>query len=249
MNSKKIYFSIPLFYLFFANLLIGQSNSIASEKKSNWSVHIKYGVPLFERPEATFNNFETFIIHLPILHTTVGLGFQFQLTNHIMMSTEFSYEHGHFLKYEGYKHSTGKSNIRERFQTHSLTQPLKLNFKAKWVSFSAGLAYVLHFSTKVSINRSSLNREIIYKDGDDYILSSSGSVFGGITVDLDRNINFQALIGIQVHLRSSLFLDLEVKQYLIENIMTMIHNNDTGGFSQYYNPYPRLFSIGLVYFI
>ena len=85
--------------------------------------------------------------------------------------------------------------------------------------------------------------EISFKDGDDYA-TSSGVLTDRIIVDLDRRINFLAMIGMQCQIRSNLLLDMEIKQFLRRNILTRNHYHyDAGDSFDYYRPFPRILSI------
>lgn len=245
---------VILLLLFSINLVEGQISS------DNWSVHLKYGIPFQENAEPTFSSFETGIKHYPLYHTTVGFSYQHFFTQGISLELGMSYELGSFSKVERYSYTafsneTRSGKINERFLTHSLLYPIRIHYHIGRLGISAGWIPTLHLATKVSVNRTfwidGVQTESYdigpYEDGGRYT-SGSGAQTDYISADLDRKINFQIALGFQYQISNHLILDVEIRQYLRENLLVKDHlHYDAGSVFTYYNPFPGIISVGLSY--
>ncbi len=258
MNNIYVSFIVVFF---FPLLLFSQVKNNHSEKKSStWSIHAKYGIPLFEtKQEPTFSSFETSFNLQPGVHAILGISCQYPLFQHISLGIEASYQYGQFIRLEEFSYTSfgGQfrgGTIREHFKTHSVLYPVKINYHFKKFNISVGTAFIWHFDTKVDVGKKHyLEGELLsssittYKDGDYF---STASPFIDISeVNLERKINIQVLFALQYRLNERLLLDSEIRQNLLKNRLTQrLDQYDViGDLYDYFNPFPRVFSVGIYY--
>lgn len=228
---------------------------------SYWSVHAKYGAPLFDtKVEPRYSSFETTLTTRPGLHAIIGGGFSYFLTKKLSLDLDLSYEYGNFLRREEYNYTRFNGEyrsgiVKERFETHSILTPFKITHHNKRVNLSIGMVNAIHLASKVHINHSffvenqfSSESTLRYSHGDRLVFGG-GSFTDRMNIDLERRINFQALAGMDIRLHNRMYLNFEVRQYLRKNLLIREYfqydvSNPT---YRYYNSFTRTFSVGLRY--
>lgn len=261
MSSISTSFTyILLALLLFPFYLIGQVETPA-KPPSNWSVHAKYGVPLFDTQVApTYSSFETNLSSRPGVHALIGGGYRYFLNERLSLDVELSYEYGNFSRHEDYSYTRfngeRRSGLRkEQFETHSLLNPLKLSRHYKRVSLSIGLVNTFHLTSKVDIQHTffvedQFDSESVrnYSHGDRLILGEEPYI-DRMNIDLERRINFQALAGMDIRLNDRIYLNFEIRQYLRKNhLVREYFQYDVANLNYtYYNSFSRTFSIGMRY--
>ncbi len=255
----KFYFPITILFIFSTTFLQAQSLSNQGQKGwSKWSFHVKYGVPFYAEKEPTFSSFETDIRHLSSYHTSVGAGYQYFILEKMSLKAGVSYELGSYLTLENYSYTSAggvlrAGEIKEHYLTHSLLFPVEVRCHTNRLSLSADLSPAIRLASKVVINRRhwvddvlvEVNEEISFRDGDRLTYA-----WGDYTnVDLERKLDFQIALGLHYRVSNRLSLDFGVRQNISENrLVKEVFNYDVvNSLIDYFNPYPRIFTVGVSY--
>lgn len=258
----KCYCSTLVLLCLSVGFLQGQSSSDEALKGSkHWSIHVKYGMPFFEKTTPTFSSFTSEVALKPAYHTTIGLGYQIYVLENLSLAAGASYEWGSFKRVENYEYTSFNEIFRQgafedRYTTHSFLLPIRAHVHLNRLSFSLGILSTFHFATSVDIEQRywvdgvlvETYEGIRFKDGD-RLTFGTGAFIDRTNVDLERKINFQLALGFQFRLTEKLTLAIEARQNLRKNrLVKEVFNYDVGGsLIEYYNPYPRLLTIGLSY--
>ncbi len=258
---KTLNLSIFLFVVVFIIPSLGICQFDASEIKNQTglSIHLKYGIPIPEHSEPTYNSFDTKFRQWPLFHTTIGAKYRYHFIKFLSVDFGMSYEYGNFSKVEKFSYTDfqgtfNESRIADRFATHSFIYPISINYHTKRFSFSTGLNTIFHLSTRVKVLRKSwddghleFESTKVHKDGENY-LTNPGGLTDHIYTNLDRKFNLQLAFAIQYRLTDKFQLDFELRKYLYDNQLVRNHwHYDAGDYFQYFNPYPDIFSVGLSY--
>jgi len=261
MNLKTISYTLIAF--FFPFLTFAQTTDKSIKIESGWSFHLKYGMPFFEDDhEDPSGSSETKIGVKPGIHLIAGGGYRYGLTEEISLSLNLLYEFGKFSRTqdESYVASSGEhreTKRKQRFQTHSLLHPIKLNVHFKRINFSVGAVGTFHFTAKMDLSRQYFIDGEYNGDSKYSYRSGHSEVYGeqpwqdSISIFLERELNLQLLLAIQAKLSTNLFLDFEFRHYLAKNRLGLAYYSyDVVNPSlSYYEPFTRTLSIGVSYFL
>lgn len=253
-NAYYLFLSILLFPVYVS----GQDGEKTTKLLSNWSVHAKYGIPYSYNSKPTYGSFETSIAIRPKAQVIIGAGYRYFFREKLSLDVDFSYEYASFLRLEEYSYQSANNIFRrgercESFQNHSLLTPLKLTRHFNKISLSIGVVYTFHLASQVNIRQRffvdgqfSSERMRHYAQGD-RIVSGAGSFIDRTNVDLETKINIQGLLGLNYKLTKHINLNLELRQYLMQNRLVLeIHNYDVSNPAyRYYYPFVSTFSVGM----